>query len=248
MKEQNQSESFFSPNLIPTDPIEERSFSLLRWAGYILLALSLIDYLAILIPLRLTDPVWEMQTIGQLVDHIWSVLLGLVFVFFHQKDYVTATEIFFLRYLSWASLIFGLLYLLMLPLGVNDSLQLYQRLTIQVNRQVDQRIEQITNLQQKITEINTPEQLTAIAKFINPQFNTQSNSDLEKLKQDLLQQTEIAQRQLSPTANKVKKEQTQRLIKQAVRVNFGALISGISLIVVWRLTNWTRILSRDYNL
>ncbi len=52
-----------------TEIIENRSFSLLRLIGYILLVFSLIDYIAIITPPRLTDPVWEFQTMSRLVDH-----------------------------------------------------------------------------------------------------------------------------------------------------------------------------------
>ena len=69
-----------------TDLIENRSFSLLRMIGYILLVFSLIDYIGILIPPRLTDPPWEFQAMGRLVEHVWSPLLGLAFVFFYTPS------------------------------------------------------------------------------------------------------------------------------------------------------------------
>ncbi len=37
--------------------------------GYGLLAFALIDYIDILIPSHFTNPEWELQTLGRLVEH-----------------------------------------------------------------------------------------------------------------------------------------------------------------------------------
>lgn len=87
-----------------TDIIENRSFELLRFFGYTLIILSIFDYAAILIPPRLTNPNWEFQAISQMVDHVWSVLLGLVFVFlFNETSVIKGRQIALLKLLSWLS-------------------------------------------------------------------------------------------------------------------------------------------------
>lgn len=109
MKLNLQEKIYKSQPIEVTALVEKRSFSLLRLVGYILLVFSLIDYIAIVIPPRLTDPVWEFQTISRLVDHVWSPVLGLALIFFYtQNNSVSPTEIKMLRFLSWASLFLGL--------------------------------------------------------------------------------------------------------------------------------------------
>ena len=52
----NKQEKMYKKPIEVTDTVENRSFSLLRLLGYILLVFALIDYIAIIIPVRLTDP------------------------------------------------------------------------------------------------------------------------------------------------------------------------------------------------
>lgn len=61
---------------------EMRSASLLRWVGYGLLVLALMDVVDILLPPQLMNPAWEFQTIGALVERVPVPLLGLALVFF----------------------------------------------------------------------------------------------------------------------------------------------------------------------
>ncbi len=244
----NKQEKMYKKPIEVTDTVENRSFTLLRLLGYILLVFALIDYIAIIIPLRLTDPAWEFQTIGQLVDHVWSPLLGIAFVFFYTQNHsIGPREIPVLRCLSWASLILGLLYILMLPLGINNSLTIYRATSAQITDQFGQQTEQIQKLNQQLDAANTPDKIKTIAKIINPQSNAQINATPQELKNKLSQQIQIAGKNVSTTANIVKQQQSISLIKNAVKVNLGAVLSGVCLITVWNLTRWVRILDNNVN-
>ncbi len=141
-----------------TDTVEYLSFSLLHVVGYILLFFSVQDYRVILIPPHLTDPVWEFQTIGRLVDHVWSPLLGLALLFLYTKNkLVSSIELTILRFLSGAALILGLLYLLMLPLVINNSLTIYNNTRAQITNQLVIRTEQFQKLNQQLNIANTPD-------------------------------------------------------------------------------------------
>jgi hypothetical protein len=112
--------------------IEQRTQLLVHLLGYGLLAFSLLDYIHIVTAPRFTDPVWEFQTIGALVEHAAIPLLGLILVFYRHEGYIGKREKNFLGFLSWLCLLLGLLYLLMLPLGVADTWRIYYRSNAQI--------------------------------------------------------------------------------------------------------------------
>ena len=225
------------------DTIEDKSFSLLRLVGYILLVFSLIDYIAILIPPHLTDPTWELQTAGLFVDHIWAPLLGLVLIFFYtKKRWVSPREITILRCLSWLSFFLGLVYLLMLPLGINNSLTIYFNNSNQITNQAAQQTHLLQKLNQQLNAATTADQLKTIAKIINPQSDTQLKTPPQELKNQLSQRIQAAEKNVSNTAKVVKQQQSIKLMKDAVRVNLGELLAGVCLITIWNLTRWVRIL------
>ena len=47
-----------------------------RLLGGGILALLLLDYAVLLIPPQFTNPVWEFQTIGQLIERAWAPILA----------------------------------------------------------------------------------------------------------------------------------------------------------------------------
>lgn len=64
------------------DSDQGQSIYRLRWVGYGLLLLALFDTIEVLTPPQFTNPAWEFQTIGALVERVPVPLLGLVLVFF----------------------------------------------------------------------------------------------------------------------------------------------------------------------
>lgn len=95
MKQSNSNEWSFGP--------------LFRIAGYALLVLSLLDLIEMFVPLRFTDPAWEFQLVNNLVERVPVPLLGLVLVLVGEQSF----RIF--KFLSWACLVVGLLFLLVVP-------------------------------------------------------------------------------------------------------------------------------------
>lgn len=65
-----------------SEVVEQRSHSLMPLLGYCLLTFALFDYVYIVIPLNFTNPVWELKTLGGLVEHAPVYLLGLLLVFY----------------------------------------------------------------------------------------------------------------------------------------------------------------------
>ncbi|MBD2503649.1 HpsJ-like protein, cyanoexosortase A-associated [Anabaena azotica] len=231
-----------------TEIIEKRSFGLLRFLGYTLLIFSLVDYLAILIPPRLTNPNWEFQVIGQMVDHVWSILIGLIFIFLYsQPSIIKPKQLSILKFFSWVTLTIGILYLLMLPLGINNSLTIYRNINNQFTNQQAQQEEQLQKITEKLKTINSPQELTNIANSLNLQNQIASSQSPQDLKNKISQQIQTSAQNTLVSANIAKREQIKNLIKTSVRINLGAIISGVCFITLWRLTRWVRVIEKNVN-
>jgi predicted PurR-regulated permease PerM len=229
-----------------TELIEKRSFGLLRFLGYTLLIFSLIDYLGILLPPRLTDPNWEFQAIGQMVDHVWSILLGLIFIFlYNQTSIIKPRELSIIKFLSWVALPIGIVYLLMLPLGINNSLTLYKNINNQFTNQQAQQQQQVQKVTEKLNTIKSPQELNNLARALNLPNAGEGSQSPQDLKNKISQQIQTSSQNAVTAANTVKREQIKNLIKTAVRINLGAIISGVCFITLWRLTRWTRIIEKN---
>jgi hypothetical protein len=240
------SEKFPTQPIEITEIIEKRSFALLRFIGYSLLIFSLFDYLAILLPPQLTNPNWEFQAISQMVDHVWSILLGFAFIFlFNKSSIVNVKQIGILKLLSWLSLVIGIFYLLMLPLGINNSLTLYRTINNQFTTQQSQQQEQIQKITEKLKTVTSPQQLTSIAASLNIPIEPNSQQSPQDLKNKISQQIQNSAQNAINVANTAKREQIKNLIKTAVRINIGTIISGVCFIILWRLTSWTRTIEKN---
>lgn len=55
--------------------------------GYGLLLFFLFDIVDLFFPPRFMNPIWEFQTIGALIERVPLPLIGLVLVFYGEKNY-----------------------------------------------------------------------------------------------------------------------------------------------------------------
>lgn len=220
--------------------VEERSRLLLCLVGYGLLLLAAFDYIHIIIPLRFTDPLWEFQTIGALVERAAIPLLGLMFVFYRHQGYIGKLEKNILGFLSWISLLVGLLYLLMVPLGIADTWRIYNANEAQISAQLSQQRQQFEQLKGQLNQATTDEKLEQLIGSLTPGGRSPQIKNPEAFKDQLLAKISQAQQSIQVHADTVEATNTQALLKNSVKWNLGALVSGTLFILIWHLTNWAR--------
>lgn len=219
--------------------IEQRTEVLVHLLGYGLLLFALCDYLHIVIPPRLTDPVWEFQTIGALVEHVAIPLLGLLFVFYRYQGYIREFERKLLGLLSWTALLLGLLYLFMVPLGVTDTWRLYQRNQAEISAQVLQQNQQFQQIKGQLSQAKTDRQIEQLAASLTSQRTPQVKNPQE-FKNQLLTQVSQAEQNIQAQARNVQQNQKISLLKNSVKWNLGALIAATLLLSIWHHTRWAR--------
>ncbi|MDZ7957543.1 MAG: HpsJ family protein [Aulosira sp. DedQUE10] len=212
----------------------------IRFLGYILLLLAVIDVINIFLPFRFTNPVWEFQMIGALVEHAPLPLIGLILVCFGERTYREKIEVYLLNFFSWASLLVGLGFLLLLPLGINNTWRINNQNSVQINNQSSQQIIQIKQVKEVLYKAKNNEDINQVFKSLNPQKNTPELQDPQKVKNELLSQMGQLETKLNNQAQAAKNNAHEELIRNSVKWNLGALICAFAFIWIWYATDWAR--------
>ena len=207
-----------------------------RTVGYTLLLLSLLDWVMILVPFQPMEPSWEFQTIGALVERLPVPLIALVLVFFGESQQRHRWEFLLVKALSWLSFLLGLLFLIMLPLGLVNTSRLHEQSETRLSTVYEQRLAQIKSFETQVGEADD----AAILQFLEQQGQADSNvtpaevreqatAELDKIRQQVYLQTEAE-----------RTKQWRSLLENSVKWNLGAVIGGFAFLYLWRLTRWAR--------
>ncbi|WP_413167492.1 HpsJ family protein [Capilliphycus salinus ALCB114379] len=220
-----------------------RSINLVRWVGYGFLVLSLFDLIDILYPPDFMNPSWELQTMGQLVERVAVPLLAFVLIFFGERNSRDRWEIPVLNFLSWFALVYGIIFLLLIPLGLFNTLRIDRQANQQLSTQVNQVKTQIQQVQDQLKTVNNPAEMEDLLSRINPQAGTpeiESFQQFEDIKTRLSTVVANSDQQITTRAKEARSTQRQNLLKRSIKWNLGALITSALFITIWKGTVWAR--------
>jgi hypothetical protein len=212
------------------------TFLLLRWAGYGLLGLSIMDLLESAVPWDWMNPAWEMQFMGALVDRSPVPLLGLVLVFVGGTHLRRRWEAPALAGLSWMALVLGVLLFLMTPLIITNTFRLEQRATAQITSQMGQQLDQAEKARAAVQGANPQELENLVRRMGRPADGKTS----QQLRSEMLAEFTKAKEMLQRQAGEARDNQRTTLIKRSAKMGAEAVLVGIVLVVVWRSTAWAR--------
>jgi predicted PurR-regulated permease PerM len=219
----------------------DQGFSIyrLRWIGYGLLILSVLDTIAVLIPANFGNRLWELQTIGAIVERVPVPLLAMALIFFGEGYDRRGLENLFLKLLSWVCLLLGLVFLLMLPLGIFGTINVNTQNNQQITNQANQQLAQLQQVEQRLTK-GSPEDLRTLAGELS-RLGVPANTDNpQQLKDQILSRITPAKEQLNKQKAAVESNQRLTLFKNSVKWLLGALISSVLFFTLWRGTDWAR--------
>ncbi|MGQ4646834.1 HpsJ-like protein, cyanoexosortase A-associated [Lyngbya aestuarii] len=220
---------------------------LLHWIGYGFLLFSLVELVAIIIPPQFMNPVWEFQTFGAIVERVVVLLLGFGLVFFGERGGRGKWELPLLKSLSWLAFLMAILFFLMIPLAIVNTLRIDRQNTQQITNQIEQGKNQIQQIQKQLQGVTTQQQMEELLTGFNstggsPQIG--SGQQLEDVKGQLSSVLAQGETTISTRAKEVKADQRLNLLKSSVKWNLGALLTGVLLLVIWLSSSWTRKKSR----
>ena len=218
------------------------SLPIIRWIGYGLLILALFDVIEMFIPARLMNPNWEFQTIGALVERVAVPLIGFAFVFLAGLNERGNKEGIILKFLSWLTLLLGIIYFIIVPLGVINTVRIYKQQQEQITVRLQQQksvIEQVKKtLDSPISETQMQQILARLNGGRAPEIK--NPQELEQAKQQVSTLVNKSESELQTQVQTARSNQRMNLLKKSVKWNLGALIAGALYISIWRNTNWAR--------
>lgn len=205
------------------------SLAVVRKVGYGLLILALFDLIAIFVPLRLTNPVWQFETMGAIVERVAVPLIGLVLISFGETEFRSDFEQKVLKFLSWLCLIVGVLFILLLPLGIINTWQVKMISNNQISNQFLQQKSQMERAEKKLNQMKGEE----LANYIKSQGRTLDSQTPEQAKAQFLAKLNKDKQQMQTRLEEVKANRRLVLIKNSVKWNLGALVAGVLFIYIW---------------
>lgn len=238
----NISQLILGKKYVDIDPeFRYRYLNLLPIAGYIILALTVVDYSFYLLNVQMTEPYSQFEIMGNLVERIWSPLFGCLLIFYPRETKIKKREKTFLSIISWLILLLGIFYVLMVPLIFFDSNRINNDLQQKFDQQLTQQQVQLKQFEIQIK--NTPDQqLLNLAKQ-----QQQQNSNLpvvgsaDEVRYQLLAQVKAEQTTKIEEAKSSLFKQKRKIETSALKWIIGAILSAILLMNVWDYSNWTRI-------
>jgi len=220
------------------DSDEQGIFILLSWLGYVILIVSAIDYLRVLYPPQLTNPSWEFQTFINLVNNTWLVLLALILIFMPNRSQIRRFELVFLRFLRWIILLGSVIFILLIPLTIQNANRLNQQATVQLGQQQTTQQKQLNNIENAL-------QNESVSYFqmqrLKNEFNIQETSESVSLEDKLIEKVQQRKQELQQQIAIQKRNRFRELFAQAGRNIIAGLLIGIFLIRLWWEARWIKL-------
>jgi hypothetical protein len=206
---------------------EELLRMLCRLVGYALLLLMALDIADIFIPFKFADANWEFQVVGNLVERVPVPAIGLLLVLYGENRSKL------IKLMSTLSLIVGILFLLLIPLGISSTLLINKQNYAQISAQSNQ---QLANLQRFKKQLNNPKALKEIEQSL-ARINSlpRRSEDKRPVTRELLSK-KITEKesQINFEANALIETTRFSLFKRSIKWNLGALIAGVLFILLGR--------------
>ncbi len=219
-----------------------RSMGLLHMVGYGILLLIFIDVITIVVPFRFQNAAWEFQMIGQLVERIPVLFLGLVFVFLGEGNPREPYEGLILKLLSWLTLVFSIIFFLLAPLGILNTIRIDQSNEQKSNLEFSQKVSQIQVAQSQVERAQSLDELRGLIAILRNTGTVPNltNQDLTQTKQQLSQSLKNREQFLLADRDFNFSNQHRTLLKQSFKWTLGSVIAGALLFLIWLNTAWAR--------
>jgi hypothetical protein len=220
-----------------------KSINLFRWIGYGFLILTILDFMEIFIPLRFMNPVWEFQMMGALVEQVPVSLLGFGLIFLGKLYLRSPWERPILKFLSWMALLLAVGFLLLIPLGIFNTIRINRQNTEEVSTQTQQQVAEIEQVKLRLGQATTKNEVIQLVSRLDRADITkqiEASQKLEVTKIDLTSFLSLTEGKIKGDAQETLANRRITLFKRSIKWNFGALIAGTLFFIIWRSTGWAR--------
>ncbi|MEL6581812.1 MAG: HpsJ family protein [Cyanobacteria bacterium J06621_12] len=213
----------------------------LRVIGYGLISLWLLDILSVFHPLKPFDPMWGMQILGQLVERVGVLLIGLGLILTGDVQRRRKWELPLLKIIIRMILVTAIAYFCLIPLGIGNTVRIANLTKNQVTAEAQTEINRLTAYR---PEIAASSNVAELQQFVNrfgdrPEgSNANTQSTLKDLKQQANSLLSSKTKEIRVQAELVSKQRNKSLIKRSLKWNIGAILSGFFLLLLWGNNGW----------
>ena len=228
---------------IQVPAMSRQTFSLLRGLGYCSLILFLLDFLAITIPFKFTDAVWELTVYGQIIERIPLLLLSFPLIFFGEYSARMKWEQIATKIISWFTLIMAILVLLGIPLVIVNTFRVQNLRQGEIITQTAKKNSPLQEVVERLSKAGTDTEIRNVLRLLNPQQQAlvAKIPKPQEVKKKLLTDITTSINQTQAQSEQVKRRISSALWKNSVKWAIAALISGLFLVYVWVQSKWARI-------
>jgi hypothetical protein len=142
-----------------------------------------------------------------------------------------------LKFLSWLTLLLALLFLLLIPLGIANTVRLTNTTVSQINILSQQKLTQAEQLEKQLNQA-TPEQIN---NFLKSQGRSLDGQNPQEVKNQILSQISQAKEKIQTQTKATQSSQRIKLLKNSIKWNLGALVSAALFLSIWQGTRWARM-------
>ena len=214
----------------------------LRFTGYTLLILTLFNTVATIFPPQLMDPNWELNTISTLVGQAPIPLIGFALVFYRGLQYRRRLEKVWLRPLAFLAILIGIIFILMIPLGVVNSIRIDKTDQGDNAQQLTQQLARFQQLEAQVENTSATD-VAEVAQRFQLQLPSTTNQDPDAIKAEVLAQLKANQDSVKSEAQSTRARQQTQHIKATVKSMLGALLSGTCFIYLGYIVQKIYVLS-----
>ncbi|MEY2978912.1 MAG: hypothetical protein RLZZ435_3051 [Cyanobacteriota bacterium] len=199
--------------------------------------MALFNTADIILPLKLMDSTWELQTVGALVESSPIPLLALALILQEELLERGPIERQLLKALSYLSLMVAIAYFILIPIAANSTLRINRQIDQQVDQIVSQQMEQIDQIEGRLSSSSDAD-IIQLLQEQGVQINNPSDSQTPK--EQLIGALGEARQNMQVQTEATRQQRRNSNIKSAMKWIFGAVISGVCFFYIWHLTGWTR--------
>ncbi|MGF1486665.1 MAG: HpsJ family protein [Prochloraceae cyanobacterium] len=220
------------PNLKLLAIHEGKNTKLIHLLGCSILIFSLFRLAYLLIHCQFFDPQAETLAIGKAIQTVWTVLLGFILIFYRpKKSSIKIQEFKKLSRLSWLALCLGIFYLLTLFPLLNNGIIIAENNRIIAREEIQIQTLQLKQFEQRLVSLDSVNSTRFLQLNKSPKFSIYSPEQFrDKLIKTLQERCDRLEQKLTQQL----RAQQINLIKITLKLTFGAIIAGTSLILIWK--------------
>ncbi len=217
-----------------------RASSVLGTFGHAIILMSLIDFVAAIIPPQVQNPVWELETINLLIGQIWFFLVGFALVltsyliryYLDREARIPVLELTLFKFSRWLVLFIAVVCLLMPPLIIVDTVRVHRINTSQIGEATQNQLAQLSQVESQLEQVENIDQLQSL---LPDNVSFPAGASLPNLKQQLRSSLASQKTQVSEQGAKLIGDKRFNLLETGFRNVMAALIASFCLFAFfWR--------------